>query len=191
MVQRRNVDQSSPHPSLTSNPVQVLAQNGDIQEMDEDNAQKKVQFYFHNCTVHLGSSDTNNVTIRDSGNNIPQVICSSLLSPLTTSSCNSAMSYYSDNHSRIIGRNKSSEVLHLQPPAVCNNGKSEHTTIFPNCILTILVTTTSTDSPLHNGRIHNYLPVDHFPLLCVAFAILFCLVFSVTLPQLCGIGRMM
>ena len=156
---------------------------------DEDNAQKKVQLNFYNCTVHLGSSDINNIIIRDSGNNIPQVICSSLLSPLTTSSHNLAMSYYSDNHSKIIGRKRSSEFLHLQPPAVSNNGKSEHMTIFPNCILTILVTTTLTESPPHNGRIHNYLPVDHFPLLCVSFATLFCLVFSMTLPQLCGIGR--
>ena len=83
MTERRNFDQSSPHPSLALNPVQIPMQNGDLQEMDEDNAQKKVQFYFHNCTVHLGSSDTNNITIRDFGNNIPQVICLSLLSPLT------------------------------------------------------------------------------------------------------------
>ena len=183
MAERSNADQFSPHPSLTSNLVQVLAQNGDIQGMDKDNAQKNV-LNFYNCTLNLVSSDTNNITIRDSGNEMPQVICSSLLSPLTTCSCNSAMSYYSDNHSRIIGRKKSSEVLHLQPPAVSNNGKSEHTTIFPNCILTILVTTTSTDSSPHNGRIHN------FPLFCVGFAILFCLVFSMTLPQLCGIERM-
>ena len=134
MAERSDVDQSSPHPSLTSNPVQVPMQNGDIQEMDKDNAQKKAQLYFHNCTVHLGSSDINNITIRDSGNNIPQVTCSSILSPLTTSSCNSAMSYYSDHHPRIIGRKKSSEVPHLQPPAVSNNGKSERITVFPKTL---------------------------------------------------------
>ena len=149
MAERRSVDQSSSHPSLTSNPVQVPTQNGDIQEMDKDNAQKKVQLHFYNCTVHLGSSDVNNITIRDSGNQLVAILHRLFVRLLFLLSVRPHVTRQCHIIQTIIGRNRSSEVLHLQPPAVSNNGKS---TIFPNCILTILVTTTSTDSPLHNDN---------------------------------------